>query len=168
VPPARIASAAKDADACAVENGLRAAGRDARRASSGCVSRARAGRALACLYWGDANADAGVVSGQIERAYVAACAARTTGFHIACARLAAAWLAAANTRDEAERHLALLRQACERSDGQAWLRAGARARERQVGRGRNPRQQPSFARRPAAWDTSRAAARPAAPQPEQR
>jgi TPR repeat protein len=167
VPPARIACAAKDADACAVENACalpgpgRAAGVERLRVA--CEGRP----GLACLYWGDANADGGVVSGQIERAYVAACEARTTGFHIACARLAAAWLAAANTRDEAERHLALLRQACERSDGQACC-ALARAHESGKWVAAESATAAELRAKACSLGHEPCCARPAAPQPEQR
>jgi TPR repeat protein len=97
------------------------------------------GTGLACLYWADAQSRAAAATPggtpidpkQIERAYAAACRAKSTGSKIGCARVAAAELAAATSAEAAEEPLSVLRRSCGESVGDACC---ALAREHDGGR----------------------------------
>lgn len=78
--------------------------------------------ALGCLYWADARErhTSGAAEGdRIRAAYLAACRDGPPAADVACPRLAVANLAQAPNREDADRSIGLLQDACDRGQGAA-------------------------------------------------
>ena len=139
-PYADSACAAKDAAGCAVADackleetrgvGMAAAGVTPAPAARDALERLRVACdrnvPLACLYWADAQepragaaVDPTVDPDRVRSAYVVACRSESDAASVACPRVAIGDLGVAESATEAERPLTILRQACERSSGEA-------------------------------------------------
>jgi TPR repeat protein len=129
LPFAQRACAGKDVDACSIAAACALAGPERATALADLRAACERGVGTSCLYWADAagasagaGADGGAGDagdGRVEKAYEIACNDGSPAAPVACPRLAVMVLARANLSDDAERALAILREACERASGEA-------------------------------------------------
>jgi TPR repeat protein len=119
-PMAAKTCASRDPWACAISDACKTAPENERAAAvdrlrSACDRRV----APACLYWADAQGETPAEPEKVRAAYEAVCRDRSSLANVACPRLAALQISAANWPTDVERPLSLLTNACDQSVGEA-------------------------------------------------